>query len=594
MNLLIDISHGTAISTLVTILGVIGAIAILRKYFAERARAEKYRFMCESAPEPFLTVDGDGRIVWANRQTDILFGFQFGALVGKQLSLLIPDTSWRRSLQTNEKAAFELRAEREDGTGLFVSITLAPIKSRSELFMVVVRDITKAKQVEHTLRENEIQLRLLVQQIPAILWATDKQLRITSALGAGLAAFGLDKEQFVGSSMLDNLSTDASEVTPVSAHMKALRGQSLNYEMSCKGRSFQVQVEPFRNANQEITGTISLVLDVSDRKRAMVEICTRARQQAAVADFGHKALASDELGKVMIQAADVISNTLNVEFAEVWESAPQDHALVLRAAIGWPERQLNHLRVGTGMQSMPGYALHKNEPVILNNEEVKTPFNRNGVPRERSVVSGLAVVIRGSEDAYGVLSAFSIQQREFTKDDVHFMQSIANLLSTAIARRDAQATQARLLAILEATSEFVCMADCNKRMLYLNRAGRRLMGIGPEEDISQRSLSEFFSEKAWSEVVIEGLSMAIYRQEWNGESALLSPERGEIPVIQTILAHKGPTGAVEFFSILTRDMNAIRLKDGSRLTQCLRGPRVAQSSEPKKQSGSLERLINPS
>jgi two-component system, LuxR family, sensor kinase FixL len=45
------------------------------------------------------------------------------------------------------------------------------------------------------------------------------------------------------------------------------------------------------------------------------------------------------------------------------------------------------------------------------------------------------VIIHGRGKPYGVLEAHSAQQRKFTADDVHFLQSVANVLATAIERR---------------------------------------------------------------------------------------------------------------------------------------------------------------
>ena len=52
-------------------------------------------------------------------------------------------------------------------------------------------DITERKHVEEAVRQNETRLRLLSEQVPAVLWTTDKSLRFTSSVGGGLARWGL-------------------------------------------------------------------------------------------------------------------------------------------------------------------------------------------------------------------------------------------------------------------------------------------------------------------------------------------------------------------------------------------------------------------
>ncbi len=54
------------------------------------------------------------------------------------------------------------------------------------------------KRSEAALRDSEARLRVLVEQLPAILWTVDANLRFTSALGAGLTRVGVYPEDVVG------------------------------------------------------------------------------------------------------------------------------------------------------------------------------------------------------------------------------------------------------------------------------------------------------------------------------------------------------------------------------------------------------------
>src|SRR4029453_9164506 len=59
--------------------------------------------------------------------------------------------------------------------------------------------------------------------------------------------------------------------------------------------------------------------------------------------------------------------------------------------------------------------------------------------REAGATSSISVVIESSPQPLGVLIAFTRNPREFTQDDVNFLQSMANILPAAIERGRSEA-----------------------------------------------------------------------------------------------------------------------------------------------------------
>jgi PAS domain S-box-containing protein len=114
----------------------------------------------------------------------------------------------------------------------------------------------------------------------------------------------------------------------------------------------------------------------------------------------------------------------------------------------------------------------------------------------------------------------------------------------------------RLAAILEATTDFVVLTDSRGQTLYMNRAGRHMLGIDPQEDISGLHESDF--RPATARRVEEGIAIAISEGAWSGESVLVTRNGREIPVSQVILAHKDANGEVAFLSAMSRDMTQQR------------------------------------
>ncbi len=117
-------------------------------------------------------------------------------------------------------------------------------------------------------REEQARLRMLTEQMPAVIWSTDADFRITSSLGVGLSGINRRPDEGVGRTLLEYLDTRDPGLPPIAAHHRALRGESVNYDMEWGGRTFQAHVEPLRDGNGSIAGTIGVALDITERKQA--------------------------------------------------------------------------------------------------------------------------------------------------------------------------------------------------------------------------------------------------------------------------------------------------------------------------------------
>jgi PAS domain S-box-containing protein len=119
----------------------------------------------------------------------------------------------------------------------------------------------------------------------------------------------------------------------------------------------------------------------------------------------------------------------------------------------------------------------------------------------------------------------------------------------------AEQAQVRLSSILEATTDFVGFADArNTHILYINKAGRRMCGIGEDEDVTKLKIADVHPE--WTkQMLLEKSIPAVLRDGvWTGECAFLHRDGREIPVLMVLMAHKSVNGEVEIFSTISRDI----------------------------------------
>ena len=121
-------------------------------------------------------------------------------------------------------------------------------------------------------------------------------------------------------------------------------------------------------------------------------------------------------------------------------------------------------------------------------------------------------------------------------------------------RKRAEKEQARLTAILEATSDLVGVADASGHTLYLNKAGQKMLGISPEEAGSQFSINSVLAPSARAKFRDEVFPIALREGTWTGEILFLSRDGQEVPVSQVLIVHKTEAGEVEFISTIARDI----------------------------------------
>ena len=183
---------------------------------------------------------------------------------------------------------------------------------------------------------------------------------------------------------------------------------------------------------------------VDELRRHQGHLSRRADQQAAVAHLGRLALAGADVDELIDRAITAIHEELDVELIEVLELGTDPSRLVLRAGTGWEERSVGNATVPASEGSGAAHVMASSEPVVIRDLRQESRFVPSELLRGHGAISGLSAAIAGPRRPIAVLGAYSRSKQTFSDDDRVFVQAVANVLGSAMARERAESMEMEL------------------------------------------------------------------------------------------------------------------------------------------------------
>lgn len=346
------------------------------------------------------------------------------------------------------------------------------------------------KEIQQTLQRHA----LTFNSIQDSIFSTDIQGKINDWNPAAERLFGYSKAEALGRTPAflhrsEEAGTIAEAINESLQHGGPWTGE-VNYVRKDGTRALgQTVVALMFDERGEPTGMLNTNHDITESRRAEEELHSHARRQAAIADLGQRALAHTDISNLMHDAAELVRQTLGVEYSKVLELLPGGAELLLTASTDWQKGLVEKIVVGAGYDSQAGYALHSNAPVLVQDLRTETRFTDTYLLEQQRVLSGISVIIMGETAPYGVLSAHSTQTRTFSANEVQFLQAVANTLAIAMERKGAEEalreSEERFRMTWEIASDAIALSDHDGTVLFANPAYHKMYGFEPGEAVGQ-------------------------------------------------------------------------------------------------------------
>src|SRR5712664_4378766 len=239
-----------------------------------------------SAEDGLLSFSVDGTIHSWSRGAEQLYGYAAAEITGQPVNMHLPIyeipayEQFLRAAKDGTLACCENTERlRKDGSRIRVALKRAAVRDETGSVMGIL-ETASAEGLHAQSRAAEGHLPSLLEQMPAILWTTDQNLRIISSWGAGFCRSKVKASELVGRTLYDYLKCQDPHAAPIAQHAEALRGVSTYFEYRHGKRHFGVHLSPLRAASGEIQGCVGAGIDITERKKSEEQIRYQATHDA--------------------------------------------------------------------------------------------------------------------------------------------------------------------------------------------------------------------------------------------------------------------------------------------------------------------------
>ena len=409
--------------------------------------------VCEAPIALFSLIDRQRQWFKSNygltgvRQTGRDMAFCAHAILGEEL-LEVPDTTRDARFSSNPlvvydpKIRFYAGMPLKDARGFALGALcvkdyeprhLTPSQREAlQSLGTLASSLLEQRRGERRLRESEERFQAAAKATNDVIWDWD--------LGTDMVWRSENFAQIIGTdSSAGRFDEWMSRVHPeekdrvITGVRSALAGSgqfwSDEYRLRARGGKYLFVYDRgyiIRDAAGKSVRMVGCMVDVTIRRESEQQVLDREQRQKVIADLGQRALADPDADSLMTNAVRLVSETTGFEYCRVLELAQGGLSLLSRATVG---------------------------------SSTDVPSFESG--------SRLAALISGPQGPFGLLEVRSGVAGRVTGEVTNFLQSVANIIGTALARRRADEQ-------LAYAAQFDTLTGLPNRQLFRDRVAQSI------------------------------------------------------------------------------------------------------------------------
>ena len=241
---------------------------------AQRQSEERFRLFMDNTPAMTFIKDAEGRYLYLNQAAQNIYNAPINeTLGGTNFDRLPPSVASR--LRANDEQVLATGQPHEflevvpDSSGRERSwLTFKfPLREAGGALSIggVAIDVTERREFEAALSRSKHRLSTVLDSAPLVLWTLDRDGVFTTSEGQGLQAMGLAPRQVVGRSAFELYAENPNLSGSI---RRVLDGEEFSGDVSLGQSTLQCRHKPIFNARGEVTGSLGVAVDITERRRA--------------------------------------------------------------------------------------------------------------------------------------------------------------------------------------------------------------------------------------------------------------------------------------------------------------------------------------
>jgi len=310
----------------------------------------------ESADDAIITKTLDGTITSWNKGAERIFGYTADEIIGKPITVLIPDDHPDEEpaiiarLRRGERIEhYETVRVRKDGTFVDISLTVSPIRALDGRVIgasKIARDISERKRAEEALRSREEELTDFIENSAVGLHWVSADGTILWANRAELELLGYSREEYVGHNIVE-FHADSEVIADILTRLT--RDETLHsYEarLRCKDGSLRHVLisSNVRRESGKFVHTRCFTRDITERRQAEEKLREQAEIIETVNRLGQTLAAELDLHKLVQEVTDAGTEITGARYGSFFYNVLDERgdSYMLYALSGVPREAFEH------------------------------------------------------------------------------------------------------------------------------------------------------------------------------------------------------------------------------------------------------------